>query len=85
MADRTMLSFEVDEQLGAFIADRVEAGGYDNVAEYVRDLIRHDDGEPDVSEASLAFLRAAFAAPSADCVYVTAQDVIDRGRARRSA
>jgi len=64
---RTMtLNVRVTGALGDFVAANVgDAGAYDNVSEYVRDLIRRDKArvEQDAFERLKAELARAFAAP----------------------
>lgn len=60
-------------------------GLFENVSEYVRDLIRRDHAR--VQEARFRALKAeltrAFATPEDQFVMTSAEDVIARGRARR--
>ncbi|MCF8503936.1 MAG: addiction module antitoxin [Caulobacter sp.] len=64
---RTMtLNVRVTGALGDFVAANVgDAGAYDNVSEYVRDLIRRDKAraEQEAFERLKAELTRAFAAP----------------------
>lgn len=64
---RTMtLNVRVTGALGDFVAANVgDAGAYDNVSEYVRDLIRRDKArvEQEAFERLMAELSRAFAAP----------------------
>lgn len=79
----TTLKVRLSGPLSEFVAANVgEQGAYENVSEYVRDLIRRDK---DVEEA-LAFERLkaelthAFAAPESSYKLLTAADVIARNR-----
>jgi putative addiction module CopG family antidote len=69
--------------LSDFVAASVsETGSYENVSEYIRDLIRRDKEHAD-SEAFhrlKAELAHAFAAPEASYTPLTAADVIARNR-----
>jgi antitoxin ParD1/3/4 len=72
--------------LSEFVTANVRPhGAYDNVSEYVRDLIRkdRDRAEQQAFELLKAELQRAFAAPESDYQRVTAADVIERNRARR--
>ncbi|WP_428333709.1 ribbon-helix-helix domain-containing protein [Novosphingobium sp.] len=87
MANMT-LNVRVGGVLGEFVAANVgENGSYDNVSEYVRDLIRKDKALADevAFERLKAELQAAFATPDDQYVTVSFDDVIARNRARRSA
>ena len=70
MTKTMTLNVRVSGALGAFIAANVgEDGAYENVSEYVRDLIRQDMARTDAEsfERLKAELTHAFAAP--DSVY----------------
>jgi Arc/MetJ-type ribon-helix-helix transcriptional regulator len=60
-----------------------EHGAYENVSEYVRDLIRRDKErkETEAFERLKAELTRAYAAPEATYHPLTAADVIARNRA----
>lgn len=64
-----------------------EDGLFENVSEYVRDLIRRDHAR--VQEERFQVLKEelqrAFAVPDSECRTVTADEIIARNRARRSA
>lgn len=81
------LNVRVAGALGEFVAANVGPdGAYDNVSEYVRDLIRKDKRVAE--ERAFARLKAelnrAFATPERDYERVNAADVIKRNRARRA-
>lgn len=81
------LNVRVNGALGEFVAANVgEAGTYENVSEYVRDLIRKDKerSERELFERLKAELAASFAAPDDTYAVLTANDVIARNRARKS-
>ncbi len=87
MASMT-LNVRVSGVLGDFVADNVGAdGSYENVSEYVRDLIRKDKARADevAFERLKAELQAAFATPDDQYVTVSFEDVIARNRLRRPA
>jgi putative addiction module CopG family antidote len=70
--------------LSEFVAANVsETGSYENVSEYVRDLIRRDKErvEQEAFERLKAELARAFAAPEASYQALTAADVIARNKA----
>jgi len=59
-----------------------ETGSYENVSEYLRDLIRRDKErtEQQVFDRLKAELELAFAAPESSYVPLTASDVIKRNQ-----
>lgn len=79
---RTMtLNVRVSGALGEFVAGNVgEGGAYENVSEYVRDLIRRDRerAEAEGFERLKAELTTAFAAPEAAYQVLDAETVIAR-------
>lgn len=77
------LNVRVSGALGDFVAANVGGdGAYENVSEYVRDLIRRDMARVEADRiASLkAELQAAFAAPDDAFGLLDADDVIARNR-----
>jgi putative addiction module CopG family antidote len=69
--------------LGDFVAANVgENGSYENVSEYIRDLIRRDKErvEKEAFDRLKAELGHAFAAPESTYEPLTAADVIARNR-----
>ncbi len=80
---QTTLTVRVSGVLGDFVAQNVsDDGAYENVSEYIRDLIRKDKARAD--EAAFQMLKAeltrAFAAPEASYHKLSAADVIARNR-----
>ena len=45
MSTTTTMNIALPEPLRFYVAERVESGQYGNTSEYVRDLIRKDQGE----------------------------------------
>ncbi len=79
------LNVRVSGALGEFVAANVgEDGSYENVSEYVRDLIRHDKerAENDTFDRLKAELARAFAAPDSAYQPLDADTVIRRGQQR---
>lgn len=69
--------------LSDFVSANVsEAGSYENVSEYVRDLIRRDKerAEQEAFERLKAELKHAFAAPGSSFHPLSAADVIERNK-----
>jgi len=79
------LNVRVSGALGEFVAANVgEDGAYENVSEYVRDLIRRDKerNEGEMFERLKAELTRAFAAPDSAYEPLEADIVIRRGLQR---
>ena len=83
MTRTTTMTVRLNETLSDFVSSNVgEHGAYDNVSEYVRDLIRRDK-ERDEQERFVrlkAELDKAFAAPESSYKPVTATEVIARNK-----
>ncbi len=87
MARPMTLNVRVGGALSDFVAANVgEHGAYDNVSEYVRDLIRKDkkQAEEQAFQRLRAELQRAFNTPDVDYRRITAREVVNRNRARRS-
>ncbi|MBG0810571.1 addiction module antitoxin [Methylosinus sp. H3A] len=83
MSKTTTMTVRVSGALSDFVAANVgENGAYENVSEYIRDLIRRDKerAEKEAFERLKAELAHAFAAPEAAYAPLTAADVIARNR-----
>jgi antitoxin ParD1/3/4 len=83
-ATTTTMTVRISGALSDFVTANVgEHGAYENVSEYVRDLIRRDKErkETDTFERLKAELTHAYAAPEASYHPLTAADVISRNRA----
>jgi antitoxin ParD1/3/4 len=82
------LNVRVNGALGDFVAANVgDAGSYENVSEYVRDLIRKDKERTELKlfERLKAELGAAFAAPDSSYDALTAKDLVARNHTPQSA
>lgn len=80
------LNVRVSGTLGEFVAANIaENGAYENVSEYVRDLIRKDKerSEREAFERLKLELDRAFAAPDSAYRALSADDVIARNRAHQ--
>lgn len=78
------MTVRVGGTLSEFVAANVgEDGAYENVSEYILDLIRRDKErvEQVAFERLKAELTRAFAAPESTCQPLTAAEVIARNRA----
>jgi Arc/MetJ-type ribon-helix-helix transcriptional regulator len=83
LARSTTLTVRVSGTLRDFVAANVgEDGAYENVSEYVRDLIRrdHERTERKAFDRLKAELTQAFAAPDSSFRPLTAAEVIDRNK-----
>lgn len=79
----TTMTVRLSGTLSDFVAENVgETGDYENVSEYIRDLIRRDKERKDLEsfERLKAELAHAFAAPESSYRPLTAADVIARNR-----
>jgi antitoxin ParD1/3/4 len=83
MSQTTTLTVRLSGVLREFVAGNVgEDGAYENVSEYVRDLIRRDKErtEQEAFDRLKAELARAFAAPDSSYEPLTAAQVIARNR-----
>lgn len=83
MGKSVNLNVRVSGALGEFVAANVgDSGSYENVSEYVRDLIRRDMERAEGADFARlkAELQRAFAAPDSSYVTLSADDVIARNR-----
>ena len=79
----TTMTVRLSGALSDFVAENVgEHGAYENVSEYMRDLIRRDKErkEQEAFERLKIELTHAFAAPESSYQPLTAADVIARNR-----
>ena len=83
MSRTTTMTVRVGGALSAFVAANVgDEGSYENVSEYMRDLIRRDKErtEAETFERLRAELAHAYAAPESSYQPLTAAEVIARNR-----
>jgi putative addiction module CopG family antidote len=88
MSKAMTLNVRVTGTLGDFVAANVgETGSYENVSEYVRDLIRRDKErvEREAFERLKAELVTAFAAPESEYEAIDPEEVVARNLRRRRA
>ena len=84
MPRTTTMTVRLSGALSDFVAANVgENGAYENISEYVRDLIRHDKerAEQEAFDRLKAELTRAFAAPETSYKPLTAVEVIARNQA----
>lgn len=85
MPRTTTMTVRISGALRDFVAANVgDEGSYENVSEYVRDLIRRDKERADQEafERLRAELTRAFAAPDETYLPLSAADIIHRNRER---
>ena len=83
MAHTTTMTVRISGALSEFVAANVgESGAYENVSEYIRDLIRRDKERADQQafDRLKAELTCAFAARDESYRPLTAAEVITRNR-----
>lgn len=88
MTKTMTLNVRVSGALGDFVAANVGAeGAYENVSEYVRDLIRRDRArvEGEAFDRLKAELQRAFTAADSSYQSLDAESVIARGRRRATS
>lgn len=84
MSRTTTMTVRLSGALSDFVVANVgENGSYENISEYVRDLIRRDKerAEQEAFDRLKGELTRAFAAPEASFRPLTAAEVIARNRA----
>lgn len=85
MPSTTTMTVRLSGALSEFVSANVgENGSYENISEYIRDLIRRDKErwEREAFDRLKAELTLAFAAPDGSFHPLSASDVIARNRAR---
>ena len=83
MSQTTTMTVRISGALSEFVASNVgERGDYENISEYVRDLIRRDKerAEREAFDRLKTELNRAFAAPESSYKPLTASEVIARNR-----
>lgn len=82
MAEKSTLTVRLSGALSRHVADAVreESGAYENVSEYVRDLIRRDMQRTDEErfQRLQSELQLAFAQPESSYQALSADDIIRR-------
>jgi len=77
MSDTMSLNVRISGSLKDFVSHEIQQGSYENISEYVRDLIRRDKArvEQKAFETLRAELRLAFAAPDSDYIELSASEI----------
>lgn len=85
MSDTMNLNVRISGSLRHFVTETISDGDYENVSEYVRDLIRRDKerAEREAMEAMKIRLREAFAVADSEYEYLSADDIRQRALAAR--
>jgi len=81
MSKNMVINVRIGGTLSEFVASNVsETGSYENVSEYMRDLIRRDksDKEQVAFERLKTELQKAFSAHGSEYVELSAEDIIAR-------
>jgi len=84
---QTTMTVRLSGSLNDFVARNTgENGSYENVSEYIRDLIRRDKerAEQQTFERLKAELSHAFSAPESSYALLTAADVIKRNKSMQN-
>lgn len=83
MSDTMNLNVRISGSLRDFVTETISEGDYENVSEYVRDLIRRDKAraERETFEAMKLRLQDAFAAADNEYEYLSADDIRRRALA----
>lgn len=82
--DPLKINVRVSGALKEHVTRSIGEGDYENVSEYVRDLIRKDKAvrEEEAFQTLKATLQAAFSAPESEYETVTADDIRARAASR---
>ncbi|MFT5665707.1 MAG: antitoxin ParD1/3/4 [Gammaproteobacteria bacterium] len=77
MSDTMNLNVRISGSLKDFVLDEIQQGSYENISEYVRNLIRRDkeQAEQKAFESLKAELKLAFSAPESDYIELSADDI----------
>ena len=83
MAETMNLNVRISGSLREYVGEAITEGDYENVSEYVRDLIRRDKerAEREAFEAMKLRLQDAFARPDNEYERLTADDIRRRALA----
>ena len=87
MSDTKTMTVRLSGMLSDFVAENVgNTGSYENVSEYIRDLIRRDKDRADQQafDRLKAELTLAFSEPDNSYVPLSASEVINRNQAPQS-
>ncbi|MES9897468.1 MAG: addiction module antitoxin [Sedimenticola sp.] len=77
MSDTMNLNVRISGALKDFVSHEIDQGAFENVSEYVRNLIRRDKAQSEhvAFEKLKAELKLAFSAPDGDYIELSASDI----------
>ena len=77
MPDTMNLNVRISGALKEFVSHELAHGSYENISEYIRDLIRRDKARSEqiMFEKLKAELKLAFAAPQSEYIAISASDI----------
>ncbi|MES9868392.1 MAG: addiction module antitoxin [Sedimenticola sp.] len=77
MSDTMNLNVRISGALKDYVSHEIKQGAFENVSEYVRDLIRRDmaRSEQAAFEKLKAELKLAYSAPDSDYIELSASDI----------
>ncbi|MES9857910.1 MAG: addiction module antitoxin [Sedimenticola sp.] len=77
MSDTMNLNVRISGALKEFVSHEIKQGAFENISEYVRDLIRRDKtrSEEAAFEKLKAELTLAFSAPDSEYIELSASDI----------
>ena len=80
MSDTMNLNVRISGTLKEFVSHELKYGSFENVSEYVRDLIRRDKAKSEQAafEKLKAELQLAFSAPESDYIELSASDITNQ-------
>jgi antitoxin ParD1/3/4 len=78
MLETMNLNVRISGELKEFVSREVQQGSYENISEYVRDLVRRDKtrAEEKAFERLKAELQLAFSAPDSDYQALSVADIV---------
>ena len=84
MSNTMNLNVRISGELKDFVSDEIKQGAYENVSEYVRNLIRRDKALADKKafESLKAELQLAFSAPDSDYIELSVDDILNQVNAK---
>jgi putative addiction module CopG family antidote len=79
MSDTMNLNVRISGSLKDFVSHEIKQGSYENVSEYVRNLIRRDKALTERKSFKIlkAELQLAFSAPESDYIELSADDILN--------
>lgn len=77
MSDTMNLNVRISGALKDFVSHEIKLGAFENVSEYIRDLIRRDKAQSEQAafEKLKAELKLSFSAPDSDYIELSTSDI----------